>query len=206
MLAAVGSPDQVPAESFWDQLHVRARSAIRELVESGATTGFGGATGACRRRRSLRTSAAAFLAERGRVASIAELVQFHDQRMRNRRADPIKQGALMSSTDLVEKRIIPTDPNNLPETCCVEEASPLMHHELVRVVDQILARCVAVSPRTGQVARAWVTAALGDHPAAARRVGMRLGWSEATVLRELHTVKRIARQVLCERGISEVSG
>src|SRR6516225_6424095 len=83
MLAAVGNPDEVPAETFWDQLHVRARSAIRELVESGATTGFGGATGACRRRRSLRTSAARFLAERGRAASVGELVEFHDQRMRN---------------------------------------------------------------------------------------------------------------------------
>jgi hypothetical protein len=150
MVAALGGPDEVPAERFWDQLHVRARSAIRELVESGATTGFGGATGACRRQRSLRTSAAAFLAERGRAASVNELVEFHDERMRKRRADPIKQGALLSPKDLVQKRIIPTDPNKLPETCCVEDAGVLMRDELARALEMILARCAAVSPRTGQ--------------------------------------------------------
>ena len=92
MLAAVGGRDEVPGEQFWVQLHVRARSAIRERVESGATTGFSGATGACWRRRSLRTSAATFVAERGRPASVDELVEFHDQRMRNRRADPPSRG------------------------------------------------------------------------------------------------------------------
>jgi hypothetical protein len=201
MLAAIGSCDEVPAETFWDQLHVRARSAIRELVESGATTGFSGGTGACRRRRSMRTSAAAFLAERGRAASVDELVEFHDERMRNRRADAIKQGALMSPKDLVEKRIIPTDPTNLPERCCVEEAGQFMRHELVRALDEILARCAAVSPRTGQVARAYAAAALADQPSAARNLGRTLGWSEATVLRELHTVKRIARQILRQHGV-----
>jgi hypothetical protein len=202
MLAALGGRDEVPAERFWDQLHVRARSAIRELVESGATTGFSGGTGACRRRRSLRTSAARFLAERGRAASVGELVEFHDQRMRNHRADPVKQGALMSPADLVEKRIIPTDPNNLPETYCVEEASRLMRHELASALEEILARCAAVSPRTGQVARAYAAAVLADQPTAARSLATGLGWSEATVLRELHTVKEIARQVLGERGVS----
>jgi hypothetical protein len=201
MLAAIGSRDEVPPESFWDQLHVRARSAIRELVESGATTGFSGGTGACRRRRSLRTSAAAFLAERGRAASVDELVEFHDQRMRNRRADPIKQGALLSPGDLSEKRIIPTDPTNLPETCYLEEAGLLMRHELAHVLQEILARCAAVSPRTGQVARVYAAAALADQPTAAQSLGTALGWSEATVLRELHTVKRIAREVLRERGV-----
>ena len=102
MLAAIGSRDEVPAEMFWDQLHMRARPSIRELVESGATTGFGGGTGACRRRRSLRTSAAAFLAERGRAPSVDELVEFHNERMRNGRADAIKQGALLSPGGLVE--------------------------------------------------------------------------------------------------------
>ena len=202
MLAAIGARDEVPAEMFWDQLHVRARSAIRELVESGATTGFGGGTGACRRRRSMRTSAAAFLAERGRAATVDELVEFHDQRMRNRRADPIKQGALLLPADLVEKRIIPTDPNNLPETCSIEEPGLLMRHELARALEEILARCAAVSPRTGQVARVYAAAALADQPTAARTLGARLGWSEATVIRELHTVKRIARQVLREHGVS----
>ena len=202
MLAAVGSHDEVPAEQFWDQLHVRARSAIRELVESGETTGFGGATGACRRRRSMRTSAAAFLAERGRAAAVDELVEFHNERMRKRRADAIKQGALLSPADLVEKRIIPTDPDNLPETCSVEEAGRLMRHELARALEEILARCAAVSQRTGQVARAYVAAALADQPTAARTLGRSIGWSEATVLRELHTVKRIARQVLREHGVS----
>jgi hypothetical protein len=201
MLAALGSRDEVSAESFWDQLHVRARSAIRELVESGATTGFSGATGACRRRRSLRTSAAAFLTERGRSASVAELVEFHDERMRKRRADPVKQGVLLSPADLVEKRIIPTDPNQLPDPCSIEEAGPLMRHELGGALEEILARCEAVSPRTGQVARAYTTAALADEPTAARSLGARLGWSEATVLRELHTIKRIAHQVLCDRGV-----
>jgi hypothetical protein len=203
MLAAIGSRDEVAAENFWDQLHVRARSAIRELVESGATTGFAGATGACRRRRSLRTSASAFLAERGRAASVDELVEFHDDRMRKRRADPVKQGALLSPEALVEKRIIPTDPNNLPETCYLEEAGLLMRHELARVLEEILARCGAVSPRTGQVAHAYAAAALADQPTAARSLGTALGWSEATVLRELHIVKRVARRVLHERGVSE---
>ena len=106
MLAAVGGRNEVPGEQFWVQLHVRARSAIRERVESGATTGFSGATGACWRRRSLRTSAATFLAERGRPASIDELVEFHDQRMRKRRARPSQAGALLSPAELVEKRII----------------------------------------------------------------------------------------------------
>jgi hypothetical protein len=201
MLAAVGTRNEVPAENFWDQLHVRARSAIRELVESGATTGFSGGTGACRRRRSLRTSAAAFLAERGRAATVGELVEFHDQRMRIRRADPIKQGALVSSADLVEKRIIPTDPNNLPETCSVEEAGQLVRHELACVLEEVLVRCTTVSERTGRVARAYVAAALADQPTAARRLGTALGWSEATVLRELDTVKTIACQVLRGHGV-----
>jgi hypothetical protein len=202
MLAAIGSRDGVPAERFWDQLHVRARSAIRELVESGATTGFSGATGACRRRRSLRTSAAAFLTERGRPACVPELVEFHDERMRNRRADPIKQGALLSPADLVEKRIIPTDPNNLPELSSVEEAGLLMPHELARALESILVRCAAVSLRTGQVARAYTAAALADQPTAAHSLVTSLGWSEATVLRELHTVKRIAREVFRQHGVS----
>jgi hypothetical protein len=103
----------------------------------------------------------------------------------------------------VEKRIIPTDPDNLPETCCVEESGVLRRHEMVRALEDILARCAAVSSRTGQVARAYAAAALADQPTAARSLGTALGWSEATVLRELHTVKKIARQVLCERGISE---
>jgi hypothetical protein len=202
MLAALGGRDEVPAERFWDQLHVRARSAIRELVESGATTGFSGGTGACRRRRSMRTSAAAFLTERGRAASVDELVEFHDQRMRTRRADPIKQGALLSPADLVDKQIMPTDPTNLPETCCVEDAGVLMRHEIARALEETLARCAAVSPRTQEVARAYVAAALADRPTAARSLGIILGWSEATVLRELHTVKAIAHQVLRERGVS----
>ena len=201
MLAAIGGHDEVPAEQFWDQLHVRARSAIRELVESGATTGIGGGTGACRR-RSLRTSATAFLAEHGRPASVDELVEFHNERMRNRRADAIKQGALLSPGEVAEKRIIPTDPNNMPESCHLDEADLLMPHELARALEEILARCAAVSPRTGQVARAYAAAALADQPTAARALGTRLGWSEATVLRELHTVKRIARQVLREHGVS----
>jgi hypothetical protein len=201
ILAALGGPDEVPAESFWDQLHVRARSAIRELVESGATTGFSGGTGACRRRRSLRTSAAAFLTERGRAASLDELVEFHNQRMRNRRADAIKQGALLSPADLVETRIIPTDPTNLAEASSVEEAGVLMRHELVRVLEEILARCAAVSPRTVQVARAYAAAALADQPTAAHSLGTTVGWSDATVLRELHTLKRIAREVLRQHGV-----
>jgi hypothetical protein len=201
MLAAMGSRDEVPAECFWDQLHVRARSAIRELVESGATTGFSGGTGACRRRRSVRTSAAAFIAERGHPASVDELVEFHDERMRNRRADPIKQGALISPADLLEKRIVPTDPNHLPEACHLEEADLLMHHELARAFEEVLARCAAASPRTGQIARAYGAAALADQPIAARSLGTRVGWSEATVLRELHTMKRIAREVLRQHGV-----
>jgi len=201
ILAASGTRDEVPAALFWDQLHVRARSAIRELVESGATTGFSGATGACRRRRSLRTSAAAFLVEQGRAASVDELVEFHNQRMRNRRADAIKQGALLSPGDVSEKRIIPTDPSNLPETCYLEEAGPLMRHELARALDEILARCAAASPRTGQIARAYAAAALADQPTAARSLGTRVGWSEATVLRELHTIKRIAGEVLRQHGV-----
>jgi hypothetical protein len=204
MLAAVGNPDEVPADRFWDQLHVRARSAIRELVESSATTGFGGATGACRRQRSLRTSAAAFLTERGRPASVDELVEFHDQRMRNRRANPVKQGAVMSPADLVQKRIMPTDPHHLPETCCVEEAGVLTRHELARALEEILARCAAVSPRNWKVARAYAAAALADQPTAARTLGIALGWSEATVLRELHTVKRIGCQVLREHGVEPI--
>jgi hypothetical protein len=201
MLDAVGSRDEVPAEQFWDKMHERSRSAIRELVESGKTTSFGGATGACRRQRSMRTSAAAFLAERGRPASVDELVEFHDQRMRDRRADPTKQGALLSPADLVEKRIVPTDPHQLPEAPTVEEAGLLTRHELVRALEDIMARCTAVSPRTGQVARAYVTAALADQLMAARKLGKAIGWSEATVLRELQTVKRIARQVLQEYGV-----
>ena len=201
MLAAIGSRDEVPAERFWDQLHVRARSAIRELVESGVTTGFGGGTGACRRRRSLRTSAAAFLRERGRPASVDELVEFHDQRMRKRRADPVKQGALLSPADVVGKRIIPTDPNNLPETCCVEEAGVLTRHAA--------GSCTRVDP--GPV-RGGVAAHRAGRPCVyGRRTGGsadrgaqprdRLGWSEATILRELHTVKRIAREVLRQHGV-----
>jgi hypothetical protein len=60
-----------------------------------------------------------------------------------------------------------------------------------------------VSPRTGQVARAYAAAVLADQPTAARSLGTTVGWSEATVLRELHTVKGIARLVLRERGLSE---
>ena len=121
--------------------------------------------------------------------------------MRKRRADPVKQGALLSPADLVEKRIIPTDPNNLPETCYVEEAGVLTRHELARALEEILSRCAAASRRTGQVARAYAAAALADQPTAARSLGTRLGWSEATVLRELHTVKGIARDVLRQHGI-----
>ena len=204
MLAAVGSHDEVPAEVFWDQLHVRARSAIRELVESGETDGFGGARGACRRQRSMRTSAAAFLAERGRAAAVEELVEFHNERMRKCRSDAIKQGALLSPADLVERRIIPTDPDNLPETCSVQEAGRLMSHELACALEEILARCTAVSQRTGHVAHAYVTAALADQPIGARTLGRSIGWSEATVLRELHTFKRIARQVLRQHGVFPV--
>jgi hypothetical protein len=43
-------------------------------------------------------------------------------------------------------------------------------------------------------------AALADHPTAARGLGSRLGWPEATVLRELHTVETIAREVFHEHG------
>ena len=128
MLAAIGSRDEVPAERFWDQLHVRARSAIRELVESGVTTGFGGGTGACRRRRSLRTSAAAFLRERGRPASVDELVEFHDQRMRKRRADPSSRGPCCRRRMWWGSGSSRPTRTTCPETCCVEEAGVLTRH------------------------------------------------------------------------------
>ena len=49
-----------------------------------------------------------------------------------------------------------------------------------------------------------LAAALADQPIAARTLGRSVGWSEATVLRELHTVKRIARQVLRQHGVFPV--
>jgi hypothetical protein len=77
----------------------------------------------------------------------------------------------------------------------------LSRHELARALEGILARCSVLSPRTGQVARAYAAAALTDQPTAARSLGTALGWSEATVLRELHTVKGIARPILHELGV-----
>ena len=57
----------------------------------------------------------------------------------------------------------------------------LTRHELAHALDEILARCAAVSWRTGQVARVYASAVLADKPTAARSLGTRLGWSEATV-------------------------
>ena len=147
MLAAVGSHDEVPAEVFWDQLHVRARSAIRELVESGETDGFGGATGACRRQRSHADLGGGVPRRRGRAASVDELVEFHNERMRNCTGRRDRTGALPSPADLVERRIIPTDPDNLPETCSVEEAGGHAH-ELARALEEILARWRVSQPTT----------------------------------------------------------
>ena len=202
MLAAIGSRDEVPAEMFWDQLHMRARPSIRELVESGATTGFGGGTGACRRRRSLRTSAAAFLAERGRPASIDELVGFHDQRMRKRRADPVKQGPCCRRRSW--SRSGSSHRPKQPAGGLLCRGSGCAHAPRVGSCarrDPVPVCGCVVAHRTG--CPCVRLRELADKPTAARSLGTRLGWSEATVLRELHTVKGIARQVLGERGFSE---
>ena len=185
---------------FWDQLHMRARPSIRELVESGATTGFGGGRapaggGAlCGHRQPPSWPRA------GPGPSVDELVEFHNERMRNGRADAIKQGALLSPGGLVENGS--SRPTQQPAGDLLCRGGRRAHTPLLaRAPEEILVRCEAVSPRTGQVPRAYAAAALADPPTTASSLGTRLGWSEATILRGLHTVKRIARQVLRQHGV-----
>ncbi len=95
LLEAVGTEREVAAESWPDILGAMARSAIREYVESGASTGFSQGTGAQRRHRSLRTAADRFLREYGRQATQTELVAYHNKWITTHRVNPAKQGALV---------------------------------------------------------------------------------------------------------------
>lgn len=201
MLLDVGTAAETPPEAFAGVLASASRSAIRGEVESGKFTTLGGATGAQRRQRSMRTTAAVFLVEHGRHPSIEELVDSHNKRSRSGRANPVKQGALVSEDDLIERKIIPTDPDALSAMIAEssDESSPLTPAEMAKTLEEIFAACAAVSVRTEQIAKAFCSTILTDSAASGSALGRLVGWSESTINRELKTVLVIARQVFSER-------
>jgi hypothetical protein len=122
--------------------------------------------------------------------------------MRNHRADAVKQGRSCRRRIWWRSGLSPPTPATCRRPATSRKLVRSCATSLAHALEGILAPCAAVSRRTGRVARAYAAAALADQPTAARSLGTTLGWSEATVLRELHTVKRIARQVLRKRGVS----
>ncbi len=192
-----------PGSPTWPSaVYVRAHSLLRDELESGAATGFGGYTGSMRRQRGMSRTRAQLTARLGREPTDNELVAAHNTARSASRTDAARQGALASTDDLAPHTIAPCDPARLDRkrvaaeyAAYVDDQPELYPHEAAAVIARCLSECRDISDDVWRVAAEWISWYPDGEPVGVGELSRRLGLPATTCSRRLDT----ARTVFVER-------
>lgn len=190
-----------PGVTWGQALWQRAQTAMKALAASGATTGFAGMTGLVRRRRSLETM-------RDRTGlSGRQLVEAWNAETSKTRSDAVRQGAVASEDDLVDRKMIP-DENPLSWSVGhldVTYDDVIGAAVTTRMVALISSVCAKEDKLAGQIAEIWLTSSAMGEPVSCAEIARRISVPgkkpvhRAKVLSLMPRVREIAREVACEQ-------
>lgn len=199
-----GTPDGFPFDAYDAFLRVAAHHAIRAWAESAEATGFGGYTGAARRRRQLATAGKMLVPLLGRDPTPDEVLEAARSEASSKRANPVKQGALPTADDLIRRRIVPHDPDMLAAFAGTaaalddEDSGPLHPLDARRDIGQVIRICSQRSERLGQVAVAWFAWYPDGDPVSVADVTEMTGLPRSTVVRMVERIRLISAEVFSQ--------
>lgn len=147
--------DAGQVHNFMGYLSVVARHEMVRHVDQSANAGMTGLTGQQRRARSLARARIAFQVLHGHLPSDAELVEFHNAAMEQRRSSAARQGALVGPAQPAPVVIEGVE----DATWRAVDPGPLTPQEGRELVRVTIDRCQTLDPRLGKIARAF----LGGH-------------------------------------------
>ena len=181
---------------FENVLQVRARSAIREYVESGAATGVSRMSGHRRRSRSVAVARSRLAQQLGREPTDDEVLA-EQHRVASARKDAVKQGVLASSEDLTNFATVPTD--DIENVAMFQAMSDFQMGAFASVeteafVSSLVKECSADDKSLGDFAKAWIGAMMAGETLTSL-LG-RLGMSESRARRQINEIRRRAIQHL----------
>lgn len=197
------SLDQVV--SFDAVLTSRAKRDAVKHVESSAVTGVAGTANLRTKQRAVGTSRRELRSVLGVEPDTDQLLEYHNDKMRSRRSDPIKQGVLASREDLeVAPRTVLAAADTGPVPPDGDDDAALTSLEGHDLASEILDRCRGRSGDLGLVAQCWLAEYVTDGhfdslsvSDIAREVGHSAEWTRSRML----DVRVIARDVALEWGV-----
>lgn len=148
----------------WEgMLRVRARSAVRNFIDKEGAP-MAEMTSALRRKRLLDATRDEIRRELGREPSDQEIIDTHNSRMWENRANPVKQGVIASVEDLrVSRAQDDIDDHDFTEP--IDTDFVLHPVEGPRFIQLIVERTSAYNERLGKAAQMWLSGLYSDdHP------------------------------------------
>jgi hypothetical protein len=129
-------------KDFPTALHFLSKDRIKQLRESPWFNGFTGMSSMHRRRRSLLALRAELTATWGREPGVGELIDLYNARVRERRADAARQGALARAADLVDPDKCRVDVSDLvhSDPCATTDIYPVVEPTATYLIDLVVAR------------------------------------------------------------------
>lgn len=185
----------------WEgMLRVRARSAVRNFIDKEGAP-MAEMTSALRRKRLLDATRDEIRRELGREPSDQEIIDTHNSRMWENRANPVKQGVIASVEDLrVSRAQDDIDDHDFTEP--IDTDFVLHPVEGPRFVQLIVERTSAYNERLGKAAELWLSGLYSeDHPpriATVIEISEALDVSASTARAYVRKIKEYAIQVAQE--------
>lgn len=185
------------------ELHHRAHFVIRDYAESGEVTAEAEATGTKRRRRSAYANADDLRAIYGSEPTDEEIVEHLNGLAMAGRADPKKQGALASASDLEPFGMVPTDPDALDPVSLGRADNYASALDVVAdaiwladCTEEILDRAREANPLLGRFAEIWLASVVDADPISCAGIAARIGVSRSTAERMATRVRAIAAEAI----------
>lgn len=149
-------------ENWYAYLYGVTSYAVLAYFNSSDVTVAGGMTALMRRQRLVARTREELRSQLGREPEAQEIIDAHNAKMRSRRSNPEKQGALVELADL--ENILPVADIDDHDRAVSADDAVIAPVEAKQLIEHIIDACYGVSPQLGQTAQVWVGAAYSEPP------------------------------------------
>jgi hypothetical protein len=149
-------------ENWYSYLYGVTSYAVLAYFNSSDVTVAAGMTSLMRRQRLVARTREELRGKLGREPEPQEIIDAHNAKMRTRRSNPEKQGALVELADL--ENILPVADIQDHDRAIGQDDEVIAPVEAKQLIETVIDSCFKISPHLGQTAEVWLGNAYAQPP------------------------------------------